>query len=67
MRVCVCVCVCGARVCLEGMLMRYLNSKTPVQVQTPQEAPGQLRTSVSNSIKWAAVKDLGLPVCLTGL
>ena len=59
-----CVCVCGARVCLEGMLMRYLNSKTPVQVQTPQEAPGQLRTSVSNSV---AVKDLGLPVCLTGL
>ena len=64
---CVCVCVWGACVPLEGMLMRYLNSKTPVQVQTPQEAPGQLRTSVSNSIKWAAVKDLGLPVCLTGL
>lgn len=64
---CVCAHACvRMRVCLEDVLTWYLNTKTSVQVQTPQEALGQLRTSVSNSIKWAALKDLGPPVCLTG-
>lgn len=34
----VCVCV--------GVMMGYLDSKTSVQAQTPQGAPGQLRASV---------------------
>lgn len=63
MYVCARTCAC---VRLEGMLRCYSNTKTSVQVQVSQEDLGQLRTSVSSSIKWAAVKDLGPPVCLTG-